>query len=196
MAKWRCSSLQCSESRFDRLTPAVRPRYQLSGMVGGFHSRSETWKRGGKNILPANGNRTTLLRSCSPWPREYYLLYLKKGQEVRRTAWGTQGPVEHPEFSVIGHVHTVWFHVGTKECFHLFCQPACNIIAFYCGRGRRVSVKSAQNGLNGPEAAQSIYPVAYRGGGWGVQTPSEIPMALQNGAKLNPIMKTVKNCWI
>ena len=38
--------------------------------------------------------------------------------------------------------------------------------------------------------------VAYRGGGgWGVQTPPpEIPKALQNRAKLNPIVKTVKNC--
>ena len=26
--------------------------------------------------------------------------------------------------------------------------------------------------------------------------PSEIPKALQNRAKLNPIVKTVKNCWI
>ena len=35
-----------------------------------------------------------------------------------------------------------------------------------------------------------------RGGGWSVQTPSppEILKALQNRAKLNPIMKTVKNC--
>ena len=30
------------------------------------------------------------------------------------------------------------------------------------------------------------------GGGWGVQTPPEIPKALQNRAKLNPIVKTVK----
>ena len=41
--------------------------------------------------------------------------------------------------------------------------------------------------------------VAYRGvgeGGWVVQTPppTEIPKALQNRAKLNPIVKTVKNC--
>ena len=35
------------------------------------------------------------------------------------------------------------------------------------------------------------------GGGWGVQPPHpEIPKALQNRAKLNPIVKTVKNCWI
>ena len=32
-------------------------------------------------------------------------------------------------------------------------------------------------------------------GGWGVQTsPPEILKALQNRAKLNPIVKTVKNC--
>ena len=35
------------------------------------------------------------------------------------------------------------------------------------------------------------------GGGRGVQNPpSEIPKALQNRAKLDPIVKTVKNCWI
>ena len=34
-------------------------------------------------------------------------------------------------------------------------------------------------------------------GGWGVQpTPPEILKALQNRAKLNPIVKIVKNCWI
>ena len=26
--------------------------------------------------------------------------------------------------------------------------------------------------------------------------PPEIPKALQNGAKFNPVVKTVKNCWI
>ena len=33
-------------------------------------------------------------------------------------------------------------------------------------------------------------------GGWGLNPPppSEIPKALQNRAKLNPIVKTVKNC--
>ena len=38
--------------------------------------------------------------------------------------------------------------------------------------------------------------MAYRGGvGWGGGTtpPAEIPKALQNRAKLNPIVKTVKN---
>ena len=35
------------------------------------------------------------------------------------------------------------------------------------------------------------------GGGFGVfKPPLEIPKAFQNGAKLNPIVKTVKNCWI
>ena len=33
-------------------------------------------------------------------------------------------------------------------------------------------------------------------GGLGVQPPPQIPKALQNHAKLNPIVKTVKNCWI
>ena len=36
------------------------------------------------------------------------------------------------------------------------------------------------------------HSVAYQGGrGWGVQTPPQIPKALQNRAKLNPIVKTV-----
>ena len=38
--------------------------------------------------------------------------------------------------------------------------------------------------------------VAYRGGGWCLTPPPLIPKALQNRAKLNPIVKTVKNCWI
>ena len=38
--------------------------------------------------------------------------------------------------------------------------------------------------------------VPKRGGGLGFQTPPppEIPKALQNRAKLNPFVKTVKNC--
>ena len=45
-------------------------------------------------------------------------------------------------------------------------------------------------------AEPSNTPVAYRGGVWGVQTPppKKILKALQNHAKLNPIVKTVKNC--
>ena len=36
-----------------------------------------------------------------------------------------------------------------------------------------------------------------RGGGVQSRTlPPEIPKALQNRAKLNPTVKTVKNCWI
>ena len=40
-----------------------------------------------------------------------------------------------------------------------------------------------------------LHPVAYREGGLRGSTPSppEIPKALQNRAKLNPIVKTVKN---
>jgi len=51
-----------------------------------------------------------------------------------------------------------------------------------------------------PEASHQLSrfskPVAYRGlgeGGWGFKPPPlEIPKALQNRAKLNPIVKTVK----
>jgi len=32
--------------------------------------------------------------------------------------------------------------------------------------------------------------------GLGCLTPPEIPKTLQNRAKLNPIVKTAKNCWI
>ena len=44
----------------------------------------------------------------------------------------------------------------------------------------------------------TVVSVAYRGGVWVVQNPppAEIPKALQNRAKLNPIVRTVKNCWI
>ena len=38
--------------------------------------------------------------------------------------------------------------------------------------------------------------VAYRGEGVFNSPPPEIPKAPQNRAKLNPIVKTVKNCWI
>jgi len=37
--------------------------------------------------------------------------------------------------------------------------------------------------------------VAYREGG-SSPPPPEIPKALHNRAKLNPIVKTVENCWI
>ena len=44
---------------------------------------------------------------------------------------------------------------------------------------------------NRPEEYSS-QPAAYRGGG-GLNPPPEIPKAPQNRAKLNPILKTVKN---
>jgi len=34
------------------------------------------------------------------------------------------------------------------------------------------------------------------GGGFNTPPPPEIPKGLQNRAKLNPILKTVENCWI
>jgi hypothetical protein len=43
--------------------------------------------------------------------------------------------------------------------------------------------------------SDDLWPVAYRGGGlrcW--NPPPAIPKALENRAKLNPIVKTVKNC--
>ena len=42
---------------------------------------------------------------------------------------------------------------------------------------------------------RNVPSVAYRGVGLGVQPPPpEIPKSLQNRAKLNSIVKTVKNC--
>ena len=41
---------------------------------------------------------------------------------------------------------------------------------------------------------KAVSGVPKGGGVWGVQHPPEIPKALQNRAKLNPIVKTVKNC--
>ena len=40
----------------------------------------------------------------------------------------------------------------------------------------------------------SSHSVAYRGGVGVFNLPPEIPKALQNRAKPNPILKTVKNC--
>ena len=37
---------------------------------------------------------------------------------------------------------------------------------------------------------ENHWAVAYRGGVWGVQPPPEIPKALQNRPKLNPVVKT------
>jgi len=49
-----------------------------------------------------------------------------------------------------------------------------------------------------PGLAKDLSASLYSGvprGVWGVQTPhSEFPKVLQNHAKLNPIVKTVKNC--
>jgi len=48
--------------------------------------------------------------------------------------------------------------------------------------------------LDPVHAPTSHNPAAYRGGGG--FNPLEIPKAVQNRAKLNPIVKTVKNGWI
>ena len=50
-----------------------------------------------------------------------------------------------------------------------------------------------------PHAPSFNNAVAYRGGGLGMfnlPPHPEIMKVLQNRAKLNPIVKTVKNCWI
>ena len=38
--------------------------------------------------------------------------------------------------------------------------------------------------------------MAYREEVLGCSNPPEIPKALQNRAKINPIVKTAKSCWI
>ena len=45
-------------------------------------------------------------------------------------------------------------------------------------------------------ATQRVRPEAYRGGGGMFKPPARNSGALQNRAKLNPIVKTVKNGWI
>ena len=70
------------------------------------------------------------------------------------------------------------------------------------GKYHKMSSTSPQSimtlNLQGPQVSSQDkkIPVAYRGGVWVVQTPPlpEIPNDLQNHAKLNPIVKTVKNC--
>jgi len=49
------------------------------------------------------------------------------------------------------------------------------------------------------EPSSGIYSGVPRGGGFNTPPtppPPEIPKAIQNRAKLNPIVKTIKNCWI
>jgi len=43
-------------------------------------------------------------------------------------------------------------------------------------------------------AQERVISVAYRGGVWGVKPPPKITKVLQNRAKINPIVKNVKNC--
>ena len=49
-----------------------------------------------------------------------------------------------------------------------------------------------------PKRPENVHmtAVAYRGGALGCSTPPEILKALQNRAKLNPIVTTVKNRWL
>ena len=63
---------------------------------------------------------------------------------------------------------------------------------FYVGARLRWVISST------PGSKNPWYQLRTEGGGvGGVQIPpTEIPKALQNSAKLKPIVKTVKNCWI
>ena len=58
---------------------------------------------------------------------------------------------------------------------------------------RRKKADGSSTATRKAQLAQAV-TVAYRGGVVGSNPPPEIPKALQNRAKLNPIVKTVKNC--
>ena len=55
-------------------------------------------------------------------------------------------------------------------------------------------MQQTTNHVKGHPFSPSGVPRGRGGGGLGVQNPPEIPKAFQNRTKLNPIVKTVKNC--
>ena len=75
----------------------------------------------------------------------------------------------------------------------------CKLISFWLGPSGSVQV--SVNSIMNPQVPINLGTLQvgvihwHTEGGLGVQTPPpEIPKALQNRAKLNPIVKTVKNC--
>jgi len=77
----------------------------------------------------------------------------------------------------------------------------CNYSACFCVYLKGVKENEKHKTVNNTnvkeyEEINRHIAVAYRGGGLVCSTspPPEIPKALQNRAKLNPFVKTVKNC--
>ena len=57
-----------------------------------------------------------------------------------------------------------------------------------------VNIRALKSALEFRSQGISYHSGVPRGGLSGFNPPPEIPKALQNRAKLNPIVKTVKNC--
>ena len=82
------------------------------------------------------------------------------------------------------------------------CALAQPYVYAKCYRIERLPFSNAGRHFNNQRSETDVPPLLYADaqwrveGGLGVQTlpPPEIPNALQNRAKLNPIVKTVKNC--
>ena len=64
------------------------------------------------------------------------------------------------------------------------------------GKHEKGSIAENYNISSQTSKFSHLSAVAYRGGFGGFNPPPEIPKTLQNRAKLNPIVKTVKNCRI
>ena len=62
--------------------------------------------------------------------------------------------------------------------------------------GGSVSTTVRQNELNKRNVTSPCQQFTEGGDFGGFNPPTEIPKALQNRAKLNPIVQNVKNCWI
>ena len=87
-------------------------------------------------------------------------------------------------------------HLHLPDCFHPFGQGQIWVGGPpFCVTVQRSPHFPARPELFQLRRCEERVAVAYRGeGGLGVQTPPEILKALQNCAKFNPTVKTVKNC--
>jgi hypothetical protein len=78
-----------------------------------------------------------------------------------------------------------------KSCvMQTLCTGQNYVIGHFC----LTIMTEMHNGVQMPQISK--HPVQWHteGGGLGGSNPPKIPKALQNHAKLNPIVKTVKNC--
>ena len=90
---------------------------------------------------------------------------------------------------------------GDKNIFRVFLtvinKRTINTITVYI---TSLSVKSSLLHVSTLSCHRQTVSVAYRGGDGGgcfkTPPPPEIPKVFQNRTKFNPIVKTVKNCWI